>query len=60
MRTIETPEEVVETALRALARRKPSVISGWTNWLAIQGERIVPRSLVTKIAGKALRSQLED
>jgi len=60
LRTIETPEEVVETALRALARRKPSVVSGWTNWLAIQGERIVPRSLVTKIAGKALRSQLED
>ena len=60
MRTIETPEEVVETALRALARRKPSVISGWTNWLAIGAERIVPRSVVTKIAGKALRSQLEE
>ncbi|HET9527710.1 MAG TPA: SDR family oxidoreductase [Pyrinomonadaceae bacterium] len=60
MRTIETPEEVVDTALRALARRKPSVISGWTNWFAIEAERFVPRSFVIKIAGKALRSKLED
>ena len=60
MRTIETPEEVVDTALRVLARRKPSVISGWTNWFAIEAERFVPRSFVIKIAGKALRSKLED
>jgi short-subunit dehydrogenase len=60
MRTIETPEEVVDTALRALRHRKPSVISGWTNWLAVEAERLVPRSVVTKIAGKALRSQLEE
>ena len=60
MRTIQTPEEVVETALRALGHRKQSVISGWTNWLAVEAERFVPRSVVTKIAGKALRSHLED
>jgi len=60
MRTIQTAEEVVETALRALDHRKPSVISGWTNWLAVAAERFVPRSTVTKIAGKALRSHLEE
>jgi short-subunit dehydrogenase len=60
MRTIETPEEVVDTALRALRHRKPSVISGWTNWLAVEAERFVPRSFVSKIAGKALRSHLEE
>ena len=60
MRTIETAEEVVDTALRALRQRKPSVISGWTNWFAVEAERFVPRSLVTKIAGKALRSQIEE
>ncbi|HEU4710603.1 MAG TPA: SDR family oxidoreductase [Pyrinomonadaceae bacterium] len=60
MRMIQTAEEVVETALRALDHRKPSVISGWANWLAIEAERFVPRSTVTKIAGKALRSHLED
>lgn len=59
LRTIETPEEVVQTALRGLRGRKPSVISGWTNWLAAEAERFVPRSLVIKIAGKALRSRFE-
>jgi short-subunit dehydrogenase len=59
MRTIQTPEEVVETALRALAREKSTVISGWTNWFTIQAERFFPRSTVTKIAGKGLRSRFE-
>ena len=60
MRTIQTPEEVVDAALRGLRHRKASVISGWTNWFAVEAERFVPRSVVTKIAGKALRSQLEE
>lgn len=60
LRTIQTAEEVVETALRALDQRKSSVISGWANWLAVAAERFVPRSTVTKIAGKALRSRLEE
>jgi uncharacterized protein len=59
MRTIQTPEEVVDSALRALARRKSWVISGWTNWLTIEAERVVPRSLVTRFVGKALRSRFE-
>lgn len=60
MRTIQTAEEVVDTALRSLGHRKSSVVSGWTNWFAVEAERFVPRSLVIKIAGKALRSQLEE
>jgi short-subunit dehydrogenase len=60
LRTIQTPEEVVDTALRGLRRHKPTVISGWTNWFAVEAERFVPRSFVTKIAGKALRSQMEE
>jgi short-subunit dehydrogenase len=60
MRTIETPEEVVETALRALERRKSTVVSGWTNLFTVAAERFVPRSVVTKVAGKALRSRFEE
>ena len=59
MRTIETPEEVVETALRALGRRKSTVISGWFNLFTVAAERLMPRSVVTKVAGKALRSRVE-
>ena len=60
MRTIQTAEEVVDTALRALARQKTVVISGWTNFLTVEAERFVPRSMVTKVAGKALRSRFEE
>lgn len=60
LRTIQTAEEVVDTALRGLAQRKPSVISGWANWFQVEAERVVPRSLVVKIAGKALRSKMEE
>lgn len=60
MRTVQTPEEVVDTALSALARQKSAVISGWTNWLTIEAERFVPRNVVTKVAGNALRSRFEE
>jgi len=59
MRTIQTAEEVVETALRALSHKKSVVISGWTNWFTVEAERFVPRTLVTKVAGKALRPRFE-
>ena len=60
MRMIQTPEEVVDTALRALNRHKSAVVSGWTNSLAVQAERFFPRSFVTKVVGKALRSRVEE
>jgi len=59
MRTIQTAEEVVEAALRGLARKKSVVISGWTNWFTVEAERLVPRATVTKVAGKALRSHFK-
>ena len=59
MRTVQTPEEVVDAALRGLARGKTTVISGWTNWVTVEAERFVPRSVVTKVAAKALRSRFE-
>lgn len=59
MRTVQTPEEVVTVALRGLARGKSVVISGWANWFVVEAERAVPRSVVTKVAAKALRSRFE-
>lgn len=55
-RVSQTSEDVVEIALRALKRGKSSVISGWTNFLMIESERFVPRSLVLRTAGSMLRS----
>lgn len=56
-RVSQTPEEVVDTALRGLARRRGHIISGWTNFLMTQSERLVPRSLIIRVAGKMMRSE---
>src|SRR6266550_1705205 len=57
-RIAQTPEAVVDTALRGLARGKSSVISGWTNFMMIQAERLTPRSVVIRIAGTMLRKTI--
>jgi hypothetical protein len=42
-----------------LVRSKSHVISGWTNFLMTQSERLAPRSLITRVAGRMMRSQQE-
>ena len=59
-RVSQTPEEVVETAINGLNRGRSHIISGWTNFIMTQSERLAPRSLVTRLAGKMMRSQHED
>jgi uncharacterized protein len=59
-RAAESPEDVVDTALRGLQNRKSHVISGWTNFLMVEAERLVPRSLVTRIAGRMMREQYDE
>jgi hypothetical protein len=54
-RISQTAANVVDTALRGLARGKSSVISGWTNFLMVESERLAPRSLVLRTAGMVLR-----
>ncbi len=55
MRAAQTAEDVVAAALRGLARQKSNVVSGWTNLLMVEAERFLPRSVVIRVAGKALR-----
>src|SRR6266446_691445 len=55
MRVAQSPEDVVEAALRGLSRKKGFVISGWTNFFMVEAERLVPRSLVVRLAGRVLR-----
>jgi len=46
----ETAEKVAHTGLKALAAGKSYVISGLGNYLGAHGERLVPRSFVSKVA----------
>jgi short-subunit dehydrogenase len=59
-RASQTPEEVVDTALRGLARGKSHVISGWINRLMTESERLAPRSLVTRMAGRMMRGRYDE
>jgi short-subunit dehydrogenase len=56
-RISQTPEEVVDTALRGLAQGRSHIISGWTNFFMTQSERLAPRSFVIRLAGRMMRSQ---
>jgi short-subunit dehydrogenase len=58
-RISQTPEQVVATALSGLAKGKGHVVSGWPNYLMIEAERLVPRSVTARVAGKALRKKPE-
>ena len=59
-RVAQAPEDVVETALRGLSRGKSNVVSGWTNLLMVEAERLAPRSLVVRVAGRMMRKQYEE
>jgi short-subunit dehydrogenase len=56
-RASQTPEEVVDTALRGLERGQSHIISGWMNFITTQSERLMPRSTITRVAGRMMRSQ---
>jgi len=59
-RASQTPEEVVETALRGLARGKSHIISGWANRAMMEAERLAPRSLITRMAGRMMRGRYDE
>jgi len=59
MRGSQTPEEVVDTALRGLKRKKSPVISGWSNRAVALLVRVFPRALVLRVTGKALGQRFD-
>lgn len=51
----ERADQVARTGLRALAAGEHSVVSGFTNWLGVEIQRIAPRRFVTYAAEKLFR-----
>jgi uncharacterized protein len=52
---LEPADCVAREGLRALAAGEHSVIAGFTNWLGVEVQRVVPRRLVTSAAEMLLR-----
>lgn len=53
-----TPEQVVETALRALERGRSFVIDGSQNYMMALLGRLLPRRAVVKLFGSAIRKSM--
>jgi hypothetical protein len=51
-----TPEAVVQASLSGLKRGKVVVVPGLHNWIAAHGGRLLPRAVLTRIAGLAMKS----
>jgi short-subunit dehydrogenase len=56
---IQTPEEVVDTALSAAGRGRAQIIPGWKNYILARLVNVVPDSIITRTVGGALRSKFE-
>ncbi|MBI4749874.1 MAG: SDR family oxidoreductase [Acidobacteria bacterium] len=54
---MQTPDDVVRTALRGLKAKRSHIISGMTNYLMAQSNRLVPREIGTRIAGSLFRPE---
>ncbi|HEY0428053.1 MAG TPA: SDR family oxidoreductase [Pyrinomonadaceae bacterium] len=57
---IQTPAEVVETALAAAKNKKAVSIPGWKNYILTHLVNVVPNSLITRTMGSVLRPKFED
>lgn len=56
----QTPEEVVETALKAVNRGKTKVVSGWQNYIGAVFGKLSPSSLTTRVIARTLRSRFRE
>lgn len=57
---MQTPEEVVEKALKAARAGRPLVVSGLANYIGSVLGTIAPDALVTRVIGNTLRPKLKE
>ena len=56
---METPEQVVETALNAIGAGKTKVVSGWKNRLVARSVTLVPNWLITRVIANKLKKKYQ-
>jgi len=56
---VQTSEQVVDAALKAIRGGRSKVVSGWINYLVATGVNFVPNSLITRIMAKPLRKRYQ-
>lgn len=56
---LQTPEQVVDAAMRAIRSGKQKAISGWTNYLVAAAVNVLPNWLITRVMAKPLRKRYQ-
>lgn len=56
---METPEQVVETAMKAIGTGKSKVVSGWKNSLVARSVTLAPNWLITRVIANKLRKKYQ-
>ncbi|MEP6850392.1 MAG: SDR family oxidoreductase [Acidobacteriota bacterium] len=56
----QSPDEVVDAALKGLKRGKNTVISGWANYIGSMLGKHVPDSVSTRVVARALRPKYQE
>jgi short-subunit dehydrogenase len=52
----QTPKQVVDTAMAALDKSTPTIVSGWRNAILANGYRFTPRRLMVQISEQLLKA----
>lgn len=56
----QTVDDVVDTAMKAIAGNRTKVVSGWANFLGAVAGTLVPNSISTRVLARALRSRHQE
>jgi uncharacterized protein len=56
--SMESVEQVVESAIRAIHSNRSHMVSGWSNSTLVLLGKLIPRQLTSKIIGRTLRPHL--
>lgn len=56
---METPDQVVETALNAIGSGRSKVVSGWKNRLVARSVTLAPNWLITRVIANKLRKKYQ-
>jgi short-subunit dehydrogenase len=59
LKRLQTPEQVVETALKAVKAGKSKVVSGWANYFVAMAGAHTPTALTVRVLAKALKSRYQ-
>ena len=50
------PKQVVDTAMSAIEKSTPTVVSGWRNALLATGYRVAPRRVMLQVSQRMMKS----